>query len=165
MFGPCLSKLRCPVEIAEIKTDGIETDDTLVLRRREGYGGDAAETADGGLLAAAVALELGPVDLIGLVRECDDVVDLDRHRRGLRLLEGRIGTEPSVDLLGRGIRGPEQAVGPVDILLLDDGVGVTLRKFETKLAIVARTTRGSAYSICCGKPALEAVPSLSTSTI
>ena len=85
--------------------------------------GDAAKAVLAGFLSLPVALEFGPIDLIGLVGHSDDVVDLDGDRRRLRPLERRVAAEPIVDLLRSRIGGSQQRIGPVDVLLLHDCIG------------------------------------------
>ena len=56
-----------PGEVVRVKTNGIETDGLLVLGRRQHHGRDTAKAARRELLAATIALDLGPVDLVALV--------------------------------------------------------------------------------------------------
>ncbi len=158
-------KLRCPVEIPDIKADRIEANGRLILRCGERDRRDAAEPARADLLALAVAFVLGPVDLIGWFESATMLLTSMATVDDFAFSNGELLRNQSLIFCVDGSEVRKARRFGRYIASAPRASGVIERKLVTKLPSVARTTLTSAYSICSGNPDVTEVPSLSTWTM
>lgn len=87
----------------EVVTNRVEADYGLILWRGQRHCRNSVVTTCDKFLPLPVTLEFCPVDLISLVRQRQNVGDLDGDRRGQGAVKRRVAPEPGVDPLGGGI--------------------------------------------------------------